>query len=195
MEQYISKLCEIYALSEHEVQILIGQMESVTFQKGDFVVREGERNSNLHLIKSGIWRASRNNDGNEFTLWFACEGEFVFQIWGYTRNSASKEFIESETDSEAMVISKRQLDDLCGSSIEIANVVRKLFEQHALLMENYLLFFADNIGAEERYLTLLKKSPDVVQQVPLKKLASYLFITPQSLSRIRAGLKNKGRAL
>lgn len=45
--------------------------------------------------------------------------------------------------------------------------------------------------AKERYLTLMEENPELLQDVPLKYLASYLYITPQSLSRIRAGLREK----
>ena len=68
-----------------------------------------------------------------------------------------------------------------------------MFEHHSMIMENYLLFFADNQSAEERYLSLLKNHPELLNQVALKKLASFLFVTPQSLSRIRAGLRKKSK--
>ena len=64
---------------------------------------------------------------------------------------------------------------------------RRLIEQHAMYAETeWNDLWA--VSAKERYLCLLKKMPELIQQIPLKHLASYLSMTPQSLSRIRASL-------
>ena len=193
MELFRTKLCETYALTESELDFLLAQMTPCTILKNDFMVRAGERNTKLYLIKSGVLRAFRHNEGEEVALWFASEGEMVASVWGYCLNAVSQHSIEAESDVEAYCISKQKLDKLCSESILAANLIRKMFEQHALIMENYLLFFADNQSAEERYLSVLREHPELLNQVSLKKLASFLFVTPQSLSRIRAGLKNRGK--
>ncbi len=191
MEAYKEKLCQEYALSPQQAEELLSKMEVIHFKKGDFVVREGERNTNLYIIKSGLWRCFRMNDGEEVTLWFAAEGECVFPIWGYTNAGASKTFIEAENESLAYYLPKKSVDELCANSLTMANTIRTIFENHALWVENFLLFFADHNNAAQRYQALIERFPDLLQQVPLKKMASYLFITPQSLSRIRAKLKRK----
>ena len=72
----------------------------------------------------------------------------------------------------------------------MANFGRKIFEQEIMNVDRYALVFGTP-RAKERYLTLMEKNPELLQDVPLKYLASYLYITPQSLSRIRAGLKKR----
>ena len=191
MEPFKAKLCENYGLQQHELDLLLGHMQQCTFQKRDFIVREGDTDTHLYLIKSGVLRAFRNNDGEEITLWFAGDGEMIASVWGYCLDSASQICIEIESDTEAFCIPKSRLDTLCNESLLIANIIRRMFEHHALILEDFSLFYADNQSAEERYLSLMKKHPEMLNQIPLKKLASYLFITPQSLSRIRAGLKNR----
>lgn len=191
MQSFIEKVSKDYALTLQQSEMLLSYMEPVEFQKGDFIVREGERNTNFYIIENGVWRSFRMNDGEEMTLWFAAEGECVFAIWGYTNDSVSGASIEIEADCKAYMISKARIEELCSTSLEMANLIRRIFEQHALLMENFLIFFADHVGAEQRYKAIMKKSPELLQQVSLKKLASYLYVTPQSLSRIRAGLKKR----
>lgn len=185
------KIEKEYALSSNQLDLLLAEMEPVVFKKGDFVVQEGERNENLYIMKSGVWRSFRMNDGEQMTLWFASMGEFVFPIWGYAYGEVSKTTIEVEWDSEALSISKKRIDELCSSSLEMANIIRTVFEHHALWMENFLLFFADHVSAQQRYLAIMQKNPEILQLVSLKKLASYLYVTPQSLSRIRASLRKK----
>ena len=191
VKTYKDKLNREYALTAVQLENLIAEMQPVHFDKGTFVVCEGERNDHLYILKSGVWRNFRMNDGEEMTLWFASEGEFVFPVWGYAYNEPSKTTIEVEADSEGFAISKKRINELCATSLDMANLFRTVFEHHAFWMENFLLFFADNVSAEQRYLAIMQKSPELLQQVSLKKLASYLYVTPQSLSRIRAGLRKR----
>ena len=140
-------------------------------------------------MEQGVIRAFRENDAEEVALWFAAEGEVVLQVWGYCRDLPSEENFQCETDCLLHVISNKEIERLCSESLHFANMIRILFQNHAMLMEDFLIFFADNKSAEERYLSMLKRHPNIFNQVSLKKLASFLYITPQSLSRIRAGLK------
>ncbi len=193
MEQFKEKLCNNYSLSPEDLEILLSHTESCFIPKKDFLVREGECNNKLYIIKQGVIRAFRNNDGEEIALWFAGEGEMVIPVWGYCLDSLSQLTIEVESDLKGYYITKPEIDKLCNESLRFSNIIRKMFEHHSMIMEEYLLFFADNLSAEERYLSLMKKNPELLNQVSLKKLASFLFVTPQSLSRIRAGLRKKSK--
>ena len=168
MDAFIKKLCDKYKVLESDVQTLLGCMEEVHFKKRDLIVREGTKNSNLYFIKTGIWRAYYHKDGADATIWFASDGEAAFSVWGYADNAYSLINIEAMCDS-------------------VAYLGLRLMDHQLLLQENWLI----NSGsprAKERYLTLIKETPELLQYVPLKYIASYLWITPQSLSRIRASL-------
>lgn len=80
------------------------------------------------------------------------------------------------------------MNGLYASSLGLANLGRRLMEQQLLSTENWLIS-AGSPKAKERYLTLIKEHPELLQNVPLKHIASYLWITPQSLSRIRGEIK------
>lgn len=171
---------------------LLSHMTEVSFPKGELVIKEGERNSNLYLLKKGIWRAYYLTDGTENSLWFAGPGEIAFSSWGYVDEVSSQINVESVNDSVAYCISKAELEALFSHSIEMANFGRKIFEREILSVDYSTLAYSTPPTAKERYLTLMEENPELLQDVPLKYLASYLYITPQSLSRIRAGLrKNK----
>ena len=92
---------------------------------------------------------------------------------------------------QAYCISKAKLEALFAHSIEVANFGRKIFEREILSVDASTLAYGTPPTAKERYLTLMEENPELLQDVPLKYLASYLYITPQSLSRIRAGLREK----
>lgn len=188
MEAFAEKFREKYNLSGDDVRTLVGRMGEVRYKKKELIVREGEKNTNLYLLKEGIWRAHYLKDGTEATIWFATEGETAFSTWGYTDNSCSLISIESCTDSVAYFISREELDKLFNSSLGLANLGRRLMEKTLLNIENWTLANGSP-RAKERYLTLLRDTPQILQYVPQKYIASFLWITPQSLSRIRAGMK------
>ena len=104
MEVFIEKFCRRYNLSETDVKALTEQMQEVRFRKKEAIVIEGERNSNLYLIKEGIWRGHYLKDGTDTTIWFASVGEIAFSIWGYADNSISQISIEACNDSIAYSI-------------------------------------------------------------------------------------------
>lgn len=85
-------------------------------------------------------------------------------------------------DSVAYCISRTALNQLFASSIGLANLGLRLMDHQFLQQENWLIS-SGSPRAKERYLNLIKETPELLQYVPLKHIASYLWITPQSLSR------------
>ena len=106
----------------------------------------------------------------------------------YVKNEAGYETIELMEDSLLYCLKRSDLYRLFEEDIDIANWGRKLAELEFLRAEEKLipLLFTT---ASERYRVLLERTPDLLQRIPLECLASYLGITPVSLSRIRAKLK------
>lgn len=191
METFEEKFRNRYQLSEADASALLSHMEEVRFKKKEVIVQEGTKNTNLYLIKEGIWRGHYLKDGVDTSIWFALKGEAAFSVWGYVDNSYSQISIEAMSDSIAYCISKAALNELYSTSIGLANLGRRLMEHQLLTTENWLIS-AGSPRAKERYLTLIKETPELLLHVPLKYIASYLWITPQSLSRIRAGI-GKGK--
>lgn len=190
MKTFSEILHEKYGLSASESEQLLAQMERLTYRKGEHIVREGERNSSLYLVAQGIWRGHYLRNGVDISLWFASEGDTLFSSWSYVADRPSLTSIEAMSDSTVFRISKQKMETFFASSIAFANIGRIIFERQFLDMENWMI----NGGAaqaKQRYLALLEQNPELLQHVPLKHIASYLMITPQSLSRIRAELSRK----
>ena len=181
MEAFIEKFSRKYNLPAADCLRLIGLMERRVFRKGECVVRQGERNSGFYVVSRGIWLGHYLDDGADVSVWFAGEGEALFSTWGYVGNEVSKISIEAMCDAELYGISKADLEAFFARSAGAANFGRRLFEEQFLALENWMLS-GGAPRAEERYRTLMEESPELLQYVPLKHIASYLWITPQSLS-------------
>ena len=139
MRQFVDAFCKRYSATGKECMKLVNNMDEVCFRKGDFLVREGETNSSYYLIKEGIWRGYILRDGEELSVWFAITGETVFSSWGYMAGRPSPIYIEAMTDSTLYVISKSKMEVFLNSSIESANLGRKLVEQDFLVAEERIV--------------------------------------------------------
>ncbi|EJW99164.1 protein containing Cyclic nucleotide-binding domain protein [gut metagenome] len=187
-EKWKAKLQEKHALTTEDLNRLIAVGEIIHYAAGTTVVRTGETDDRIFILKSGIWREYCFHNGEEATIWFSVAGEITFSVWGYVRRQPSHLYIESVTDSEVIAISRSCLAQLFETSLTFANLGRRIIEEFALLYEGWhIQMWRQN--AFERYLQLFDEYPEVVSNLPLKYIASYLGITIQSLSRIRADLK------
>lgn len=188
----MEKLADIfigkYGVGRQDALDLLAWMDSVSFRKGDVIVADGSFDDSIYIIESGIWSGSKPTSMGDAIVWFAFSGEAVVDIFCYNASSPSKISIVSETDSVAWRISKYRIETLCANSIGIANLVRKIFEANACHFEDDIVWMADKGNAGMRYSALVNEHPELILNIPLKKIASYLWMTPQSLSRIRAAL-------
>lgn len=172
---------KIYPLSDQALELLLGEAEEVRFRKGEQVLAEGRRQDVVYFVKEGLTRVYLLRDGKDMTLWFTGPGEMIADSSG-TVSPLNAEVLE---DSVLLKMSSRRLEELFWHSLELANWGRKLAEHYLSEYEHYFICYS---GTEARfqYERLVREHPDLIQKVPLKHIASYLQITPQSLSRIRA---------
>lgn len=188
-EMWKERLKAKHSLTDEDLCALQSIGKTKKFCAGTCIVRAGEVDDNIFIIKSGIWREYCFNDGEEATIWFSVAGEITFSVWGYVHQKPSRLFFESITDSEAICVSRKQLSRLFETSLRFANLGRSIVEEFILLYERWhIQMWRQN--AFDRYLNLLEEYPEEIGAIPLKYIASYLGITVQSLSRIRASLKN-----
>lgn len=184
MENFIAQQRLIHSLSDEAVQSLLDEMEEKTFSKGEFSVCEGDRDPYTWFVETGLVRAFVERDGKDITLWFASDGEMINFVY---RDVAAYN-VEMVEDTVVLRMPSQKLEALFETSLELANWGRKLLDYYLCEYENY--FINDSWSdAREQYEVLLRTRPELFQKVPLKHIASYLQITPQSLSRIRSSSK------
>lgn len=184
MEKFIAQQREIYPLSDETARMLVEEMEEIVIPKGGFSVFEGDRDSYVWFIKEGLARAFVEREGKDITLWFASSGEMVNMSY---RNIAAYN-LEMVEECILLRIPASRMEWLFEHSLELANWMRKIQDYYLREYENY--FINDSWSdAREQYEALLRTRPDLFQRVPLKHIASFLQITPQSLSRIRSSVK------
>ncbi len=189
MNDFEKTLAKKYDLDPGTALAFVRLMKTVEADKNVNIVEKGGFNDNFYILRQGILRAYFPTCDIGQTLWFGYPGQAIFNVWCFRHGSPSPITIETITPCELYYLPKQELDDICFRSLPICNLVRKIFVGHATEAEESFAGLLEWNRAIERYLSLLKRHPELLQKVPLKKLASYLQLTPQSLSRIRAQIK------
>lgn len=147
-------------------------------------MRADKVETSIFFIKKGIVRAYAIPDDNEITFWFGEEGQPILSMKSYVENQKGYENIELLEDCELYELKVEDLNNLYNQDIHIANWGRRLAEKELLKLESRIIS-SELRSATDRYDELITNSPSLIQRVPLKHIASYLGITPVSLSRIR----------
>ncbi|MBU2525207.1 MAG: Crp/Fnr family transcriptional regulator [Bacteroidetes bacterium] len=184
MEAYFERLRSVYPLSAEGLDLLKSYMAKKHLSKGDFILRKDETCRHIYFVNKGFARIFYFKNGKEITEWFTPEKNFCFSITSYFEEKPSHLIIECLEDSEVIYLSKEGLDTLCKTHIEISNFFSKLISGALILSQKRM----DSIQfetARQRYEKLLKTQPYILQKAPMQYLASFLGITPETLSRIR----------
>ena len=154
-------------------------------QKGDKLITEGQVNQNVYFIKSGILRNYLMREGVDITTWFFFTNDFITTFESFQLQIPGIETSEALTDCELVYISFEELEKLNNTSHQWERISRVFIMKYAIQQGERLLMM-HTMNAEEKYDYLIKNFPQVVQNIPNKFVASYLGITRETLSRIRA---------
>jgi len=154
-------------------------------KKGQDLQPIGHTCRTIYFIKKGMARIYYFKDDMDVTECFAFENQIIARVESLFSGKASRKGIQMLETSEVIAIQATPLFRLYDTYPDIERLFRKIFEAGYVETVNRLESLQFH-SAEERYRDLLQTSPNILQRVPLKLIASYLGITPVSLSRIRA---------
>lgn len=176
-------------LSAGELTLLAGYMQPVTIKKGDFYLQQGKVSNYLAFMVSGAMRVYHTANDKEYTSYFNFGGRnpFVSSYSSFITRTPSQENIHALDDSELIQIHYDNLQKLYTGSPQFEKLGRLIAEYNYTLAVERIYSLQHNT-APQRYLQLLEMYPNLVNAVPHHYIASYLGITPESLSRIRKEL-------
>ncbi len=151
------------------------------------LLHEGDVSKKAYLIEKGCIRAWFNSKGKDVTFQFFFENEAVSSIESFKRNTASLYSLETVEPTILYWISKADWQTVQAEMNADAETREQLLNITLDRQLNYMNHFMSFIkySPKERYLQLLKEKPHIIRRVPQHYIASYLGITPVSLSRIR----------
>lgn len=154
------------------------------FAGNEFILKEGETEKNLYYIKSGAVRIFLLSAHEEQTIRFGYPGSFINSLSSFIKATPSDFYIQTFRKTTIKMISKKKF-------LEFANRDSESLQQYIMMLEALITQQIERevdlltISPAERLKRVLERSPNLFQQVPLKYIASYLRMTPETLSRIR----------
>lgn len=174
-------------LSDAEWATIGAHWEEREIQPGELLLREGETCHHLYFLGRGLLRFFFWKDGEDKTKFFTPENQLFTSQFSFSNEVPCRENIEAIEACTVLGIHRKQVQKLYTESAAWGAFIRKTIQQVNVWTEE-LLEDALHQTAAQRYHRLLTEDPWMVQRIPLRHLASYLGIAPESLSRIRKKL-------
>ena len=180
ISQYVS-------LPEKEMQEVLSKFKKKTIKKNELVLQEGQVCKDVIFVQSGCLRLYYIHDDIEVSVWFALKHSSAIEIYSFISGTPTNYFLQAIENSEILYLPKTELDKLYQTHPKMQEMMRKFWEDVILhLLERFTALQRDS--ADKRYLDLLDK-PDLLQSIPQKYLASFIGVTPTSLSRIKRNIR------
>ncbi len=179
------------SLTDEEFAICIKFFISKKLKKYQFLLNEGDVCRYIGFVNSGCLREySIDSKGTEHIIQFAVEDWWISDLHSFLSGLPATYNIDALQDTEVFLLEKSAREKLLDSCPKMERFFRLLIEANHVANQQRI---TDSLSAsaEERYLKFIKTYPKLLEQVPQSHIASYLGITPQSLSRIRKELSNK----
>lgn len=158
------------------------------YRKGDFFLRQNEPSKFVGLVSSGIFRYLKfNGKGTLHIVGYSFTNDFVCDYATLIKGENAWIDAQAVTDCKVYVLSRNDLIDFWETNMDTQRFGRLVAEEVFKTMYKRLLsFYCDT--AEERYTALLRQCPNILQYITLKEVASFIGVTPETVSHIRKRL-------
>lgn len=186
LNEIIKKITKEYSSLSNET---IGEWKQnirvLELKKGTQLVKEGKFTNKLYFIYKGSAKAYHLKDGKIITDWFAFNNQFICAITGYFLKEPSEHCIQLTEDSIILEFEREKLIELSNKYHDFERFSRIAITKIMLQLQQRVVYLQFST-AKERYHFLLKEYPEIELHIPLGDIASYIGITQETLSRIRA---------
>lgn len=177
-------------LSPMGIDALSQTLVPMKFQRGDIVLPEGEVCRAMYFVERGMVRQFYYKNGKDVTEHFSFEGRIVFCIESFLKQEPSRLMVEALENSILYAIPYEPWHMAMLQNQEMEMLYRKILE-HALISSQEHADSQRFENAAERYARLMETKPEIVLRAPMLHIASFLQMTPETLSRVRSAHNEK----
>src|SRR4051794_29678235 len=184
-ELFFEKLNEKIALSDEEQEVIKSYLTPKKLRKKQYLLQESDVCKAIAFVEKGALREySVDEKGNEHIIQFALEGWTISDLYSFMTGEPATYNIDALEDSELVLITKSAQQEILKKVSKYESYTRLQITGAYLAMQKRLTSFI-SLSLEERYTRFISLYPNIVQRVPQHMIASYLGLTPETLSRIR----------
>jgi len=188
LQDLINKIKKSISLSSQAEEYIYSISKEKMVSKGEILIREGQTVKKTFFVIQGSLRSfCVDKEGKEHTLQFAIKDWWISDFMAIYDNEPASLTVECVTDSAVIEFNAQKLNDIYIQFPEFEPFQRKNLERHVVSLHKRILNQLQ-LTALERYSLFLEEYPNIEQHVPNYHIASYLGITQQSLSRVRAAI-------
>ncbi len=191
MNLILQNIARHISLTPEEEQLFLSKTETKTFKAKTILQNAGHICKESYFVNSGLLRSFNINDNIvEHVLSFACEGWWISDMYSFISQKPGNLFIEVLEDCEVVILTKENQELLYVEIPKLERFFRILIENSLVAHQERLM---DNLSltAEERFDKFCKKYPTLIQKVPQKQIASFIGVTPEFFSKMKARMLKK----
>jgi len=190
-ELFFQKLQDKISLTEEEKKIFTRLIVPKKLRKKQYLQQEGDPAKYTAFVSKGALRSYTIDDrGNEHIIQFAVEGWYIGDLYSFITGEPATYTIDAIEDSELLLISKQAQEEIMRL-VPLYEKFLYLQMQGAYVALQRRLTAMISMSTEEKYTRLIQTYPDIVQRVPQHMIASYLGLTPETLSRTRKQISSR----
>ena len=187
------ELARRYSTMTHdELDMLESVLVPMKFAKGEKILNEGDTCRSIYWIVKGLARQFYYKNNKELTEYMAVENTIMMSIESLFMEKPSTQIIQALEPTLIYALPKAELEAVAMRSVNIQILYRKILEESLIISQQRadMLRFE---SAQDRYQKLVKSCPQLVLRAPLVYIASYLQMTPETLSRVRTAVLLDGK--
>jgi len=190
MNNLIENIKLYITISEQEIQLLHNVVDKKIYQKNETIFTEGKISDEIYFVTKGCVRLFYNIDGNDKTAFFYTEGQFICAGESYTYSIPAIENYQAVEQTEIFIFKKSKIETLLKEVPKFEVIARIATENELITCQKVIASFVTK-SAEERYIDLLETQGELFQRVPQQYIASFLGVSPETLSRIKSRVLKK----
>jgi CRP-like cAMP-binding protein len=190
-ELLIENIDKKIKLNVKDIGLLKSYFIPKKIRKRQYLLNAGDACQHITFVEKGMLRSfTVDDEGHEHVVQFAIEGGWISDMSSFVSGKEAIYNIEALEDSEVLNLSKQAMDEMMVQLPAMERYFRLLMQNNIVALQRRVVAYM-SLTAEEKYLKLMEVAPDIMNRASQQHLASYLSITPETLSRVRKQVSHK----
>lgn len=184
-ELFLKSLTDKAPFTPEELELVKTQLKPKKLRKKQYLLQEGDPCNFVAFVEKGVLRSyTINEKGTEHIIQFALEGWTISDMYSFLTGEPARYTIDAIEDAELVLISKTAQEELLRQLPKYETYMRLQLTGAYIAMQRRLTSIISST-LEERYAAFMTQYPNIAQRVPQHMIASYMGLTPETLSRVR----------